>query len=82
MKTILSFDQSPLPLIPRKYSIPKIDPSNVHPLINKAMSIMYGKIAVTKTTLPIDFVPRKTKKYMSTHVKIIKLKSSFLILPN
>ena len=82
MKTILSFDQSPFPFNPKKYSIPKIEPSNVHPRINKARSITYGKIAVTKTTLPIDFVPRNTKKYISTHVKANKINSSFLMLPN
>ena len=57
-----SFDQSPLPFNPKKYSIPSIAPVNVQPLINNAVSITYGKIAVNQTIFPIDFVPRKTKK--------------------
>ena len=77
-----SFDQSPFPFRPRKYSIPSIAPVNVHPRINNAVSMTYGKIAVNQTIFPIDFVPRNTKKYIKTHVSISKPKSSHLILPN
>ena len=77
-----SFDQSPFPFSPRKYSIPSIAPVNVHPLISSAVSITYGKIAVNQTIFPIDFVPRNTKKYIITHVSTNKPKSSQRILPN
>ena len=77
-----SFDQSPFPFSPRKYSIPSIAPVRVHPRINNAVSMIYGKIAVNQTIFPIDFVPRNTKKYIKTHVSMSKPKSSHLILPN